>query len=469
MLQDVFLTFIPRLTQLAFGHSLTIVKSQKVKQFMHNDIRVLDLRDRQITRELVATELPRASLDVSQAAESIKPLLADIQRDGANALVRVAEAIDGIDIEPIKVSAHELAQALENLDSELRISIEIAIDRVKRVSQANMPSNTSVCLAEGATVSQRWQAVESVGLYVPGGKAVYPSSVVMNVVPAQVAGVKQISIATPGQKAFGGRPNPTVLATAALLGVEDVYVIGGPAAVAAFAYGVPEIGLEPVELVTGPGNVYVAAAKRLLQGRIAIDSEAGPTEILILADKSANPRYVAADLLSQAEHDELAAAVLVTDSEVLIAQVLQEVGSQLTTTENQERAAAALKAQQSALVLVSGIEQGIAIANHYATEHLSIQTADPKAVSEEISNAGAIFLGAFSPVSLGDYLAGSNHVLPTGGQARFSSGLGVHTFLRAQQLIDYSASALSEVANNVVAIASREGLPAHGDAIKVRF
>lgn len=436
---------------------------------MHNDIRVLDLRDRQITRELVATELPRASLDVSQAAESIKPLLADIQRDGANALVRVAEAIDGIDIEPIKVSAHELAQALENLDSELRISIEIAIDRVKRVSQANMPSNTSVSLAEGATVSQRWQAVESVGLYVPGGKAVYPSSVVMNVVPAQVAGVKQISIATPGQKAFGGRPNPTVLATAALLGVEDVYVIGGPAAVAAFAYGVPEIGLEPVELVTGPGNVYVAAAKRLLQGRIAIDSEAGPTEILILADKSANPRYVAADLLSQAEHDELAAAVLVTDSEVLIAQVLQEVGSQLTTTENQERAAAALKAQQSALVLVSGIEQGIAIANHYATEHLSIQTADPKAVSEEISNAGAIFLGAFSPVSLGDYLAGSNHVLPTGGQARFSSGLGVHTFLRAQQLIDYSASALSEVANNVVAIASREGLPAHGDAIKVRF
>ncbi|NDC19925.1 MAG: histidinol dehydrogenase, partial [Microbacteriaceae bacterium] len=362
-----------------------------------------------------------------------------------------------------------LAQALEGLDSELRTSIEVAIDRVRRVSQANMPSNTSVSLAEGATVSQRWQPVESVGLYVPGGKAVYPSSVVMNVVPAQVAGVKQISIATPGQKAFDGRPNPTVLATAALLGVQDVYVIGGPAAVAAFAFGVSEIGLEPVELVTGPGNVYVAAAKRLLHGKIAIDSEAGPTEILILADSQANPRFVAADLLSQAEHDELAAAVLVTDSEELIAQVLQEVSSQLADTENQERAAAALKAQQSALVLVSSMEQGIAIANYYATEHLSIQTGAPKAVAEQITNAGALFVGAFSPVSLGDYLAGSNHVLPTGGQARFSSGLGVHTFLRAQQLIDYSQSALSEVANNVVAIANQEGLSAHGDAIKVRF
>jgi histidinol dehydrogenase len=259
------------------------------------------------------------------------------------------------------------------------------------------------------------------------------------------------------------------LATAALLGVQDVYVIGGPAAVAAFAYGVPEIGLEPVELVTGPGNVYVAAAKRLLQGKIAIDSEAGPTEILILADSQANPRFVAADLLSQAEHDELAAAVLVTDSEELIAQVLQEVSSQLADTENQERAAAALKAQQSAIVLVSSMEQGIAIANYYATEHLSIQTGAPKAVAEQITNAGALFVGAFSPVSLGDYLAGSNHVLPTGGQARFSSGLGVHTFLRAQQLIDYSQSALSEVANNVVAIANQEGLSAHGDAIKVRF
>jgi len=469
VLQDVILTFIPRLTQLAFGHSLTIVKSQKVKQFMGNDIRVLDLCGQEITRELVATELPRASIDVSQAAESIKPLLAEIQKDGAKALVRVAKAIDGIDIEPIKVSADELAQALEGLDSELRTSIEVAIERVRRVSQANMPSNTSVSLAEGATVRQRWQPVESVGLYVPGGKAVYPSSVVMNVVPAQVAGVKQISIATPGQKAFDGRPNPTVLATAALLGVENVYVIGGPAAVAAFAFGVPEIGLEPVELVTGPGNVYVAAAKRLLQGKIAIDSEAGPTEILILADSQANPRYVAADLLSQAEHDELAAAVLVTDSEELIAQVLQEVSSQLADTENQERAAVALKAQQSALVLVSGMEQGIAIANHYATEHLSIQTEDPRAIAEQITNAGAIFLGSFSPVSLGDYLAGSNHVLPTGGQARFSSGLGVHTFLRAQQLIDYSQSALSEVANNVVAIANQEGLSAHGDAIKVRF
>ena len=465
----MFLTFIPRLTQLELGHSLTIVKSQKVKQFMSNDIRVLDLRNQKITRELVASKLPRAIVDVSQAAEHIKPLIDEIERDGAKALVRAAREIDGIEIEPIKVAPAELAKALENLDSELRTSIEIAIDRVKRVSEANLPTSTSVSLAEGATVSQRWQAVDSVGLYVPGGKAVYPSSVVMNVVPAQVAGVKQISISTPGQKAFGGRPHPTVLATAALLGVQDVYVIGGPAAVAAFAFGVPEIGLKPVELVTGPGNVYVAAAKRLLRGRIAIDSEAGPTEILILADKNANPRFVAADLISQAEHDELAAAVLVTDSEELIAQVLQEVKNQLASTENKDRASAALLAQQSSLVLVSGLDQAIEIANHYATEHLSIQTENAKAVAQQITNAGAIFLGSYSPVSLGDYLAGSNHVLPTGGQARFSSGLGVHTFLRAQQLIDYSESALSEVANNVVAIANQEGLSAHGDAVKVRF
>lgn len=459
---------VPRITEfstLLFAYNN---QNKKVKPSMTSSIRIINLTGKQITRELVATQIPRAKIDVEAAVESIRPLVESIRTDGAKPIVATAKALDGIDIEPIKVARTELEQALQDLSPDLRKALETAVVRVRKVSKANLPQNTNTVLTEGAVVSQRWVPIESVGLYVPGGKAVYPSSVVMNVVPAQVAGVKQISIATPGQKAFGGRPHPTVLATAALLGVEDVYVIGGPAAVAAFAYGVPEIGLAPVDLVTGPGNVYVAAAKRIVQGTIAIDSEAGPTEIMILADDSANPRFIAADLISQAEHDELAAAVLVTDSENLIAAVMTEIDSQVAQTANQERVLAALGGQQSSLVLVSGLDQAVAIANLYAAEHLSIQTRSSDSLGVLVHNAGAIFLGSHSPVSLGDYLAGSNHVLPTGGQAKFSSGLGVHTFLKAQQLINYDKLALSEVANSVIAIANQESLQAHGDAIKVR-
>jgi histidinol dehydrogenase len=436
---------------------------------MSEKIRVIDLSGQEITRELVTLELPRASIDVNSAIESIRPLVHDIKTSGAAPIIEIAKEIDGIDIEPIKVSEDELQDALISLDPEIKVAFEIAIERVRRVSEANLPKTTSLQLAKGAEVSQRWVAIESVGLYVPGGKAVYPSSVVMNVVPAQVAGVKHISIATPGQKAFAGRPHPTVLATAALLNISDVYVIGGPAAIAAFAYGIQEIGLSPVDLVTGPGNVYVAAAKRLLNGTVAIDSEAGPTEIMVLADDSANPKYVAADLISQAEHDELAAAVLVTDSESLISDILAEIENQIVHCKNRDRVLAALNGRQSALVLVSGIQDAVTLANFYATEHLSIQARDSHSLSELIHNAGAIFIGPYSPVSLGDYLAGSNHVLPTGGQARFSSGLGVHTFLKAQQVINYSENGLSEVANSVIALANQENLQAHGDAIKARF
>ena len=431
-------------------------------------MRVIDLRGQAITRELVEREIPRAQIDVSKAAESIAPLIDAVRTTGAKALREAAQKFDGIDIEPIKVTKAELDLALANLSAELRSALEISIERVRAVAKANLPTNTKTQLGDGAFVSQRWTAVDSVGLYVPGGKAVYPSSVVMNVVPAQVAGVKSISIATPGQKDFAGRPNPTVLATAALLGVQDVYVIGGPAAVAAFAYGIPEIGLNPVDVVTGPGNVYVAAAKRMLRGLIGIDSEAGPTEIMVIADSSASAKFVAADLISQAEHDELAAAVLVTDSEDFIAQVQEEIAFQSAQTANHERVSEALNGQQSSIVLVSSLKDAAAIADFYATEHLSLQTEENNSLSELIQNAGAIFLGPYSPVSLGDYLAGSNHVLPTGGQARFSAGLGVHTFLKAQQLVEYSQCALSEVANSVIAIADQEGLPAHGDAIKAR-
>ena len=432
-------------------------------------IRFLDLRDQVISAAQIERELPRAAMDLSTAIEVIRPLVDRIRTSGAQAIQEIAMEIDGIDVSPIRVSESELAKALAELDAGLRQSLEIAIERVRKVSLASKPKDFETTLAVGASVSQRWQPIDSVGLYVPGGKAVYPSSVIMNVVPALVAGVKQIAIATPGQAAFGGRAHPTVLATAALLGIKDVYTIGGPAAVIAFAYGVPEIGLDPVQLVTGPGNVYVAAAKRLLRGVIAIDSEAGPTEIMIIADSSANAGYLAADLISQAEHDEQAAAILVTDSLELIEKVKLEIEAQVATSTNKSRILEALAGQQSALVLVASVADAVAVANNYATEHLSIQTSQNFALVQDISNAGAVFLGSYSPVSLGDYLAGSNHVLPTGGQAKFGSGLGVHTFLRAQQVIEYTESALSEVANNVVSIANSEGLEAHGEAIKIRF
>jgi len=432
-------------------------------------IRLLDLTGQVISAELVARELPRAAIDIDSALEEIRRLVAQIRAGGAKALIEIAQKFDGIDINPIKASAEELSQALISLDPSLRASLEVAIDRVRKVANQAKPKDFTTELADGAHVHQRYQPVDSVGLYVPGGKAVYPSSVIMNVVPAQVAGVRKLAIATPGQREFGGRANPTVLATAALLGVEAVYVIGGPAAVVAFAYGIAEIGLEPVNLVTGPGNVYVAAAKRLLRGVIAIDSEAGPTEVMVIADSTANADFVAADLISQAEHDELAAAVLLTDSKDFAEKVRAALAEQVAGTTNQNRVFASLSGQQSAVVLVSDLTQAAQIADFYATEHLELQTASNDQLLAQISNAGAIFVGDFSPVSLGDYLAGSNHVLPTGGQARFSSGLGVHTFLRPQQVIKYSESALSEVANNVVAIADSEGLQAHGDAIRIRF
>jgi len=429
----------------------------------------IDLSAKSITAELVKSDLPRALLNLDNAVDSIRSLVEKIRINGVSAIQEIALELDGIDITPVRVSELELSRALMELDPHLRSSLELAISRVREVSQAAMPVSFEVELATGATVAQRWQPIDSVGLYVPGGKAVYPSSVIMNVVPAQVAGVPKLAIATPGQADFGGRPHPTVLATAALLGIKDVFTIGGPAAVAAFAFGIPEIGLEPVNLVTGPGNLYVAAAKRLLRGVIAIDSEAGPSEIMVIADNSADPSYVAADLISQAEHDENAAAVLVTDSIELIQQVRTCLEEQISISVNKKRIIEALSGRQSALVLVSDLSTAATLANLYATEHLSLQTTMNEELLGQISNAGAIFLGSFSPVSLGDYLAGSNHVLPTGGQASSSSGLGVHTFLRPQQVIQYSESALSEVASNVVAIADSEGLEAHGEAIKIRF
>lgn len=432
-------------------------------------IRRLDLRGLSPTEAQLSELIPRAMLNIDSALAVAQEVIDSVKTAGVSYIRKLSMELDGFDPEPLRVSPKELTGALSALDPDLRTAIETAIERNRRVSEAAMPKGFGVDLSEGANVSQRYVPVDSVGLYVPGGKAVYPSSVVMNAVPAQVAGVEKIFLATPGQRDFGGRPHPSVLATASLLGLQDVFCIGGPAAIASFAYGIEEIDLPAVRLITGPGNAYVAAAKRLVRSTVAIDSEAGSTEILIIADEFANPKFVAADLISQAEHDESAAAVLVTDSETLLAKVLLELESQVLATKHSKRITDALSGQQSALILVDSIEQAVMVANYYATEHLEVMVSEPNSVLPKISNAGAIFLGDYSPVSLGDYLAGSNHVLPTGASAKFSSGLGVHTFLRPQQIINYSKDALQEQAQSLPLFANAEDLPAHGEAVLKRF
>jgi len=432
-------------------------------------IRELDLRGSTLSESEIARLIPRAKLDITSAMDVASSVMESVRSGGSSYIRELTKRLDDFDPEPLRVSKQELTDALRQLSPELKLAITVSIERNRKVSEASMPKAFSVELSPGAIVSQRYVPMDSVGLYVPGGKAVYPSSVVMNVVPAQVAGVSNIFLASPGQKQFGGRPHPTVLATAAMLGVEKVFCIGGPAAIASFTYGVQEIDLPPVRLITGPGNAYVAAAKKIARQQVAIDSEAGTTEILIIADQSANPKLVAADLISQAEHDESAAAVLVSDSADLITQVALELADQVERQKHSTRIKQALIGQQSALVLVDSIDKAIELANSYATEHLQLMVANPETVLGQIRNAGAVFLGDYSPVSLGDYLAGSNHVLPTGGAAKFSSGLGVHTFLRPQQVINYSRAALSEFSQSLPLFAAAEDLPAHGEAVSKRF
>jgi len=432
-------------------------------------IQLIDLRDIQPNRADLAALIPRSQSDFSVATGIAGDLIADVRERGEEALYDQAERLDGVRPAQIRIHAEEIGRAVRELDPAVRAALEEAIRRVTVASEAQLPKATVTELGSGAQVIQRWQPVNRVGLYVPGGKAVYPSSVVMNVVPAQVAGVSSIALASPAQKQFGGSVHPTILAAAGLLGIDEVYAMGGAGAVGAFAYGVPSIGLDPVHVITGPGNMYVAAAKRLVRGVTGIDSEAGPTEIVVIADASANARYIAADLVSQAEHDEEAAALLVTDSEELADRVRAELETVVASTHHSARVREALGGTQSAIVLVADMAAAAAFSNAYGPEHLEIQTAESGLVLDLIDNAGAIFLGENSPVSLGDYLAGSNHVLPTGGQSRFSSGLGAYTFLRPQQIINYDRAALQEVEARIVALSSAEDLPGHGDAVTARF
>ena len=434
---------------------------------------VTDLRSRTLSAAELTAALPRAELDVEAAAAAVRPVVEDVAARGAAAVLDASERFDGIRPQHLRVPQAELERALAELDPEIRAALEEAAARVRAVDSAQSRPEDTVEVVPGGTVSQRWVPVRRVGLYVPGGRAVLPSSVVMNVVPAQVAGVQQIVLASPPQKEFGGLPHPTILAACALLGVTEVLAAGGAQAIALLAHGAEDLGdgagLAGVDLVTGPGNVYVAAAKRLVRGTVGIDAEAGPTEIAILADATADPGFVAADLISQAEHDPLAASVLVTDDEALVAAVESELAAQVPRALHRERIEEALRGPQSGVVLVSDLDQGLAVVDAYGAEHLEIQTADSAAMAARVTNAGAVFVGSHSPVSLGDYAAGSNHVLPTGGSSRFNGGLGVQTFLRGIHVIHYDREALAGARATATTLARAEGLPAHGAAIDIRF
>ncbi|MCP9988423.1 MULTISPECIES: histidinol dehydrogenase [Streptomyces] len=412
--------------------------------------------------------LPRAEFDVEAALEKVRPICEDVRHRGDAALIDYAGRFDGVALDQVRVPAAALTRALAELDPAVRAGLEESIRRARIVHREQRRTTRTTQVVPGGTVTEKWIPVERVGLYAPGGRSVYPSSVVMNAVPAQEAGVGSIALASPPQEEFGGLPHPTILAACALLGVDEVYAAGGAQAVAMFAYGTESCA--PANMVTGPGNIWVAAAKRYFTGRVGIDTEAGPTEIAVLADATADPAHVAADLISQAEHDPLAAAVLVTDSVELADAVERELEPRIAATRHvQDRILPALRGRQSAIVLVDGIEEGLRVVDAYGAEHLEVQTADAAAVAGRVRNAGAIFVGPWSPVSLGDYCAGSNHVLPTGGCACHSSGLSVQSFLRGVHIVDYTREALAEVAHHVVTLAEAEDLPAHGAAVKARF
>ena len=414
--------------------------------------------------------LPRAQLDVEHALEVVAPLCEDVRLRGEEAVLEYGERFDRVRPATLRVDPAALARAAEALDPEVRAGLEASIARLRRTCEAELEQSVVTQVADGATVERRIVPMSRVGLYVPGGLAPLVSTVVMNAVPAQVAGVGSIALASPPQADAGGLPHPTILAACSILGIDEVYAAGGAQALAMLAYGTTSTGgsVEPVDLVTGPGNIYVAAAKRYLQGTVAIDSEAGPTEIAVIADDSADPAFVAADLVSQAEHDPMAASVLVTDSETLADAVVAELERQVPAAKHAERIRTALGGQQSAIVVVRDLDQAVDVANDYAAEHLEIHTVDAAGVAARVVNAGAVFVGPHTPVSLGDYVAGSNHVLPTGRSARHSSGLSVRAFCRNMQVVTYTEEALRAVGDHVVHLAAAEDLPSHGAAVTAR-
>lgn len=411
--------------------------------------------------------VPRAQLDVEAALNQINPVLIDVEKNGDEAVLNWNEKFDGVKSKSLRVPQSVIDKAYEEMSPDVLEALKESIKRATKVHQSQLKSENQTKVVENGFVTQKYIPVSRVGLYVPGGQAVYPSSVVMNVVPAKVAGVKSIAVSSPSQKENDGWPNKTILAACKLLEIDEIYSAGGAQAIAMFAYGTKSC--KRVNLITGPGNVYVTAAKRKVRSLVAIDSEAGPTEIAILADETGNPKWIAADLISQAEHDVIASSILVTNSKELAIQVKQELEVQVPQTKHAERIKQALQGKQSAIVIVKNVKQGIEVINDIAAEHLEIHTNDLSNVVSKIENAGAIFVGPNTPVSLGDYLAGSNHVLPTGGCACHSSGLNVQTFLKSVQLIEYSQDALKDAANHLRVLAHAEDLPAHAQAVDIRL
>ncbi|HET6624846.1 MAG TPA: histidinol dehydrogenase [Nocardioidaceae bacterium] len=411
--------------------------------------------------------VPRADFDVEAALDVVRPICEAVRHRGVEAVRELSAKFDGVEQDDIAVPPAALHAALAALDPAVRAGLEESISRLRKTCEAELEPDVVTEVVPGGTVTQRMVPVARVGLYVPGGLAPLVSSVVMNVVPAQVAGVPSIALTSSPQASHGGLPHPTILAACALLGIEEVYAVGGAQAIAMFAYGAGPCA--PVDLVTGPGNIYTVSAKRLLKGVVGIDSEAGPTEIVILADDTADAGYVAADLVSQAEHDPLASSVLVTPSQALADDVAAELDKQVSATRHVDRIRTALSGQQSAIVLVEDLSQGLDVVNAYAAEHLEIQTADAASWAARVRNAGAVFVGPFAPVSLGDYAAGSNHVLPTAGCACHASGLSVRAFRKSMHVVDYSAEALRDVADHVLTLADAEDLPGHGAAVRIRL
>ncbi|AIT61420.1 histidinol dehydrogenase [Corynebacterium doosanense] len=432
-------------------------------------LKITDLRGTTPSTAGLRAALPRGGTDVAAVLPTVAPIVEAVRQGGASVALDYGERFDSIRPTSVRVPAEVIRDAADTLSPEVRAALEESISRIRAVHAEQKPASHTTTLADGATVTEVFRPVERVGLYVPGGQAVYPSSVLMNVIPAQEAGVSSLVVATPPQSEFGGWPHPTTLAACHLLGVDEVWAVGGAQAVALLAHGDESADLVPVDMVTGPGNIFVAAAKRLVNGTVGIDSEAGPSEIAVLADDTADAVQVAYDLISQAEHDQLAASVLITDSEELARAVDAEIERRYTVTFNAERVREALEGAQSGIVLVDDLSAAIAAADAYAAEHLEIHTRNAREVAERVTHAGAVFVGAYSPVPLGDYAAGSNHVLPTSGTARFNPGLSTHTFLRPVNLIEYDRDALQEIGPHIIALADAEALPAHGEAIRARF
>jgi histidinol dehydrogenase len=418
-----------------------------------------------LNREKLTGVLPRAPLDTHLAADSVRPVCDGVRERGAAAVREYTARFDGVDVPTTRVPAQRLAEALDGLAAPLRAALTEAARRARLVHEAQLPASHVTTVAAGSQVTERYVPVGRAGVYVPGGLVPLPSSVIMNVIPAQVAGVTQIAVASPPRREHGGLPAPAILAACALLGIEEVHAAGGAQAVAMFAYGTADC--PPADVVSGPGNVYVAAAKRLLRGIVGTDAEAGPTEIAIIADHTADPDFLAADLVAQAEHDPLAACLLITTDAATAERTQAALAPRVGKARHRDRIQAALDGQ-SACVLVDDLAAALAVSDAWAPEHLEIQAEGAAALAGRVRNAGAVFVGPYAPVSLGDYLAGSNHVLPTGGTARHTAGLSVLAFLRGIHVVECTRPALAAAAPHIDALGGAEDLAAHVAAVRAR-